>query len=235
MFILVNLIRAGEITLTHSSESFLDLQDQEKWSSNHRTSWPEFRISIMTQPIIPPRREVADYSPEERDRLRDAFLPAVSDHYRHCRLEGRWTIGYLCGILFTILFSSLPCSHYYISLTFFHYVIIPLTIISLTVALVLMISTSRLICPGCFNRIDEYNFGRYCPECGAQSLRPGAGFRTCGSCSKYMDRGRWGRLYKIRACTHCGLMLNEEGLWPHWLSATLLTLKYTEYPILFFL
>jgi hypothetical protein len=44
-------------------------------------------------------------------------------------------------------------------------------------------------------------------------LQPGGFLRSphCKACGKSLRRGR-GRHYKIRACTHCGLMLDARGL-----------------------
>jgi tRNA(Ile2) C34 agmatinyltransferase TiaS len=95
--------------------------------------------------------------------------------------------------------------------TLFPWFFIPVLIFWL-VALGSAMSTPRLVCPGCCNEM-ERSFGRYCPECGNSHLQPGGWFRAphCRACGKSMRRGK-GRHYKIRACTHCGLMLDDGGL-----------------------
>jgi len=66
-------------------------------------------------------------------------------------------------------------------------------------------------CPACHHQLDS-RFGAFCPECGSQSLRPGGwlGYPRCDSCGKTMHCGR-GRQYKIRACSFCGLWLDQKG------------------------
>ena len=69
-----------------------------------------------------------------------------------------------------------------------------------------------LLCPGCGNEM-EHPLGGYCPECGGGPLRPAGPFGataclTCGRALRY----RKGRKFKVRACTDCGLVLDEKGL-----------------------
>ena len=67
-------------------------------------------------------------------------------------------------------------------------------------------------CPACHTKLDA-GFGAFCPECSSRSLQCDRWFRSprCDACGKSM-RGGKGRNYKIRACTHCGVMLDERGL-----------------------
>jgi ribosomal protein L37AE/L43A len=69
-----------------------------------------------------------------------------------------------------------------------------------------------LNCPACHNRLDV-GFGEFCPECGARALqRGGSCFQAqCLVCGRTLSRGE-SRHYKIGTCTHCGVMLNEDGL-----------------------
>ena len=69
----------------------------------------------------------------------------------------------------------------------------------------------RLQCPACSEKILG-SHGRYCPECGGQSLS--AGFMLncqCANCGKYLNRAK-GRNYRVRYCTGCGAYLDEKGL-----------------------
>ena len=74
-----------------------------------------------------------------------------------------------------------------------------------------IVSARQLICPGCDNLIDAID--RYCPECGGTPLIPGGLFKTpeCTVCGKKLRFGK-SRSFRIRACTHCGVMLDEQGL-----------------------
>jgi hypothetical protein len=89
-----------------------------------------------------------------------------------------------------------------------------LSVSGLVIFLIILTVSHRMPnCPGCHNTIDA-RFDRFCPECGNASLRPGKWqLPHCSTCGKDMKIVRGGkRLYKIRACTFCGLMLDEQGL-----------------------
>ena len=68
-------------------------------------------------------------------------------------------------------------------------------------------------CLACHHRLDDI-IATYCPECGSGDVKPGGFFRPpkCNACGKHLGTGRGGRQYKIRACTHCGVKLDEKGL-----------------------
>jgi hypothetical protein len=68
--------------------------------------------------------------------------------------------------------------------------------------------------PRCFNCHYETRasfFGKFCPVCGDTSLKRGAFFTKCTNCSKTLKERRSFRNFKIRYCTHCGIMLDKEG------------------------
>jgi transposase-like protein len=64
--------------------------------------------------------------------------------------------------------------------------------------------------------------GRYCPQCGSDQYDHGRHVRGprmshhafCPSCDATIYEGdnEEPRSYKIRGCTHCGVMLDEKGL-----------------------
>jgi len=67
-------------------------------------------------------------------------------------------------------------------------------------------------CPLCDSRLHG-RLGHFCPNCGAAELAPGRlGVPYCSACRTYMTGMKGRRRYKIRACTWCGLMLDETGL-----------------------
>jgi hypothetical protein len=72
------------------------------------------------------------------------------------------------------------------------------------VLVVIAITRSELECPACHGNLVSSQLGSYCP---------GGWFRSphCDSCGKSLRRGK-SRQYRIRACTHCGLVLDERGL-----------------------
>lgn len=69
-----------------------------------------------------------------------------------------------------------------------------------------------LICPACRNSFIDKIDG-FCPECGSDSLevQNWHGARHCNFCGKDLVSGKH-RNFKYRACTHCGVMLDEKGL-----------------------
>jgi len=166
-----------------------------------------FRLYSKPAPTAP-LREVADYSVEERDRLRDAFRSTADGYRRFHRRAAAWIIGGIAGVVWLAVLlgillpkSSLPSS-----------VVICFVILGSIAALALAKREPRLVCPGCTHGMED-GLGRYCPECGAPQLQPGGWFRSpcCAACKRSLHRNK-GRRYKIRACTHCGLTLDEAGL-----------------------
>ena len=79
----------------------------------------------------------------------------------------------------------------------------------------------RLVCPSCRKRLEPAK-GPYCPVCGSDEYRSGghlrgpsmARYAYCPSCDSTIDDGTGDepRSYRIRGCTHCGVMLDEKGL-----------------------
>jgi hypothetical protein len=156
---------------------------------------------LYSQPAVAaPARLVADYSAEERSLLREAFSPIAANYRRHQQIAMCGVVGIVISVLVAILFRELG-----------PWLVFPLALFWLFAACV-MWSAPGLVCPGCRNPMNR-GFGRYCPECGSEPLQPGNWFRpprciTCGKCL----RGAKRRRYKIRSCTHCGLMLDDAGV-----------------------
>ena len=159
---------------------------------------------LYTEELAPVAKFAGDYSPEEQRDFRDVFRPRA-EHYRRYSL---WTLiigitafilwigaikflpgaglGWVCGVLFIGLIGLVVLAWY---------------------------TQPLLECPACHNPVDSRQLGRYCPECGSDQLKPGGWLLSpsCGACGKKMYR-RKSRGYKIRACTHCGVLLDEKGV-----------------------
>ena len=60
-------------------------------------------------------------------------------------------------------------------------------------------------CPACGQCVGAL-YGPFCPDCGGQLIE-----RACQKCHKTLRAGR-GRNFRIHACTHCGVYLDERGL-----------------------
>lgn len=151
------------------------------------------------KPVASPERVVTDYALEDIAEFREQFRPVVDRYRRRWRVAG---FGLAAFFLCIISAQALP-NHLFlyfwaagICLWFFVVFAVPRT----------------PDCPACHTRLGA-DFGAFCPECGSRSLQAGSWFRSpqCSSCGKSMRR-RKGRNYKIRACTHCGVMLDERGL-----------------------
>jgi hypothetical protein len=72
----------------------------------------------------------------------------------------------------------------------------------------------RLRCPACRKRLEPAK-GAYCPQCGSDQFRlPRTADPYCPSCDCLISEGDGDscRNYRIRGCTHCGVMLDEIGV-----------------------
>jgi predicted RNA-binding Zn-ribbon protein involved in translation (DUF1610 family) len=152
-------------------------------------------------PKITPQRFATDYSSQEQSQLREEFKP-LAKKYRE-RMRAAYitlAVGFACILLVFFLPKNL----------------LPWMIggffICWLVVVFLAVVSPMPNCPACKNKIDG-DFGDYCPECGANALKRRSWFRApqCSACGKIMQRGK-SRQYSIRACTYCGVMLDEKGL-----------------------
>lgn len=153
------------------------------------------------------KRFVSEYSPDEHATIKTEFMP-VAARYRHRVRLAAWVV--VLGMIYMVLggiigiaLKPVPSSSYYawfaIGFVIWWFILLLFTLV-------------RCECPGCHNDLAR-GFGPFCPECGGRSLQRGNWFRPplCSSCGKRMAQGK-GRHYKVRACTHCGLFLDAEGL-----------------------
>lgn len=68
------------------------------------------------------------------------------------------------------------------------------------------------VCPGCRGSVAG-RIGSYCPQCGSRSVLASRflGYPRCDSCHTVLTGGKGGRGYSIRHCSHCGLLVSEQG------------------------
>jgi RNA polymerase subunit RPABC4/transcription elongation factor Spt4 len=166
----------------------------------------------MTNPSTVVRKnvELTGNSLEELQRFKEGFAAELKLNRAS---ERRFALPIL--MIFLAGFAAIFCSF-----LLFHP---PLTWLFITgfvmvaIALILMAVTAtvyqrKLICPACrhsfMDAIDEC-----CPECGSPSLemRDWRGGRHCNFCGKDLVSGK-NRNFKYKACTHCGVLLDEKGL-----------------------
>ena len=77
----------------------------------------------------------------------------------------------------------------------------------------------KLTCPVCLLN-SEGPVNKFCPECGSSNIELGQMSwqkfwyfpPQCHTCTKRFRRGKGGRKYSIRYCTHCGAHLDDKGV-----------------------
>jgi hypothetical protein len=89
------------------------------------------------------------------------------------------------------------------------------------VSCLILVLGLRLACPACGMGLEPAK-GLYCPVCGSDQFQYGSHVdgpslsrsAYCPSCGSRIDEGAGDlpRSYRIRGCTHCGVILDEEGL-----------------------
>ena len=159
-----------------------------------------FRVYLKV-PTVAPERYVEQMPPHEREGLREAFVPAARRFRRTVRTAGFLVGGcIICGALGFVLPKQM-----------FGWAVGGFLVCGFAVASVILLSPA-LRCPGCRNEL-ERGLGSYCPECGSRSLDAAGWFRVphCSACGRDM-RSRKTRHYRIRACTYCGVWLDNKGL-----------------------
>ena len=86
---------------------------------------------------------------------------------------------------------------------------------------VIVVFSAKLRCPACGKKLEPAR-GPYCPLCGSDAFNRGRNKRGplfgrkpyCPSCDQRIEEasGEESRSYRIRGCTHCGVMLDENGV-----------------------
>ncbi len=77
-------------------------------------------------------------------------------------------------------------------------------------SLVIHFMTPKLDCTSCGCATDV--LAGYCPSCGEDGLVADRWRGTiCGSCKRALGRYKT-RTYRIRFCTHCGVLLSRRGI-----------------------
>jgi predicted RNA-binding Zn-ribbon protein involved in translation (DUF1610 family) len=142
------------------------------------------------------------FSEEEQEHYRELFAPIAQKYRTNIRY-----IQVIFIISVVILVTGFFLLRHFMGWAMGGFFVCWLAI------LILVCTQPRLECPACHGDLNSRELGSYCPECGAAGLKPGGWFQApyCESCDKSLRRSRAQR-YRIRACTHCGLMLDETGL-----------------------
>src|SRR5262249_52129537 len=161
-----------------------------------------------------PQRYVTDYTPEEQVQFQQAFR-ALLERHRYYPKRITYSIGAYIALSFVFFTNIFPEASLPIALL--GYII---GFLALLLVLILYVWRS-LKCPACHNCLD-WGFGDYCPECGNKALQQhmvwwnSGDERKCASCSRTLQQFEGARTstksYRIRACTYCGVKLDERGV-----------------------
>ena len=93
---------------------------------------------------------------------------------------------------------------------------IPLGFLAFVVMVGSLFWQRRLHCPACRQRLFD-RFGPFCPECGSRSLGPPnpcdlVPIHPCAACARTFRWGKGAKVFKIRYCSLCGVLLDAQGL-----------------------
>ena len=170
-----------------------------------------FRLSLSVSSSLPARID-HQYWPRERTAFLHRFRPTAERYRRRKRTVLYLLMGFMVGgFLLTYVNVSGAVRGWGLILLS----------AALTGAIFTFFFGLRLRCPACSKRLEPAK-GPYCPQCGSdqfgQEVYSGRRRRTddpyCPSCEGRIaeEDGDSSRSYKIRGCTHCGVMLDEMGV-----------------------
>ncbi|MGD0509471.1 MAG: hypothetical protein ABSA27_16855 [Terriglobales bacterium] len=156
-------------------------------------------------------KKVGHYSPEELKQFQEIFAADLkqyraTDQQYAAPLLAVFLVG-VAAVVCSYLLSSQPPIKWLLGAGI---VLIAGVFISIAVAASSL--EKQLKCPACHSLfIDE--IGECCPECGSAPLVPGGGLGGlhCSSCGKKLISGK-NRNFRYKACTHCGVLLEQKGL-----------------------
>jgi RNA polymerase subunit RPABC4/transcription elongation factor Spt4 len=154
-------------------------------------------------------KKVGDYSPEELKQFREMFAVDLERY----RTEKRRFMIPLTAAIVVGLVAFFWGMHFYRHKWVAYSSIVLAGGGGLTMAAFLAFLQNKLRCPACHNLFVDA-IQKYCPECGCDSLEPRnwlIGGYHCESCGKDIMIGK-SRNFKYKACTHCGVFLDEEGV-----------------------
>ena len=130
----------------------------------------------------------------------EQFRPAGS---RYRRRLGAFVLCAAAGILLSFVSLVVPE-------LLLEWISVPgVALIALSLLLFFMLPA--LQCPACGKATDS-GFDRFCPMCGKAALRVSRLWGTrCDGCGRSMGSYKY-RNYRVRYCTHCGVMLDARGV-----------------------
>jgi hypothetical protein len=170
-----------------------------------------FRLSLSVTSGAPARLNY-EYWPRERTVFLHTFRPTAERYRRRKRTILYLLLGFLMGG-FLLMSLNLPDTMRVGGIS--------ILMGALFGAVAIFALGLRLRCPNCRKRLEPAK-GPYCPQCGSDQFQHGihrggsAGGNDpyCPACDGRIaeEDADSARSYKIRGCTHCGVMLDERGV-----------------------
>jgi hypothetical protein len=166
--------------------------------------------------ILPVTKVASDYSEEELEQFREQFTPVAQNCHRKIQTFHVFGLVVLVIYLGIIPGSVLAGHSEYILLMIFPVPAVLFLFIAFFKVIFVEIPLFRVKCPACNNHFFKGYIEKFCPECGSNRLEVIKGRYKCRACGKalrhfFIPKGPNPRLYKIRACIHCGVLLDEKG------------------------
>ena len=160
-----------------------------------------FRFYFKPLVTLPPKLVTA-YSKVEREDLYEIYQVRLRGHRKREKQ--------VCGIAIATILCALVVAFGESPWNVVGYGLCPVGFL----ALIIVVRPRLPCCSSCENDVDTV-VGLYCPECGKQTIHQGGLFREteCTACGSQLRFAKGGvRGYRIRACTHCGIKLDQNGL-----------------------
>jgi hypothetical protein len=171
-----------------------------------------FRFLFRVDPV-PPAEFTHEYSGAKRSQFLNGFRPRAKRYRRRNLIATSLLAGTILGI------AALSVAHIGDLVGIWGLVLV------VTCGFISWFISAfglKLVCPVCRKRLKPAK-GMYCPVCGSDQFQYGRhkrepalshSYAYCPSCDSTIDEGgiEDTRSYRIRGCTHCGVMLDEKGL-----------------------
>lgn len=166
--------------------------------------------------LLPVTKKASDYTEEELKQFRKQFAVTIERMRRKVR-----SLLWICigvGLAFILDIVTLVLDHQehgpgkaeFLSICVFWF----LFLLFWACVILVIFYYRQPECPACHNRLNAYPLGDYCPECGSNQLEKKKIIRysyKCRACGKRLKWGKYGKHFRIRICTHCGIFLDEKG------------------------
>jgi len=170
-----------------------------------------YRLSLSVSSELPAGLSY-EYWPRERTAFLHTFRPTAERYRRRRRMGLYLMLGFMLGGFLLMYVNVADVVRIWG---------IILLVVAWLGAVVTFAFGVKLICPACKNRLKPAK-GPYCPQCGSEQFQhgihrhgePGVNYPYCSSCDGRIaeEDGDSPRSYRIRGCTHCGVMLDVMGV-----------------------